>query len=132
MKVAIARRARADLKEAALWWAEHRSSEQALRWYRESLKQIRSLSRNAKRHPIAEESASFPYEIRQLSYGVGRKRTHRVVFAIRPTWCLFFACGTSRKSPCPLTTPSELGSRGGGPNHGSWGWPPVDFGSRFC
>ena len=88
MKVAIARRARADLKEAVLWWAEHRSSEQALRWYGRALHAIRSLEKNPERHPLADESAMFPFEVRQLTFSLGRKPTHRAVFTIRPDMVL--------------------------------------------
>jgi hypothetical protein len=33
---------------------------------------------------LAPENERFPYEVRQLNFGIGRKPTHRIVYTIRP------------------------------------------------
>jgi len=83
-RVVISARAHEDLEDACSWWAEHRSAEQAERWYNGIGAAIRSLRRNPHRCALAQENDAFPYEIRQLHYGVGKRPTHRVVFTIRP------------------------------------------------
>lgn len=66
------------------WWAEYRSAEQAARWYDEFLAASLSLEENPDRCALAAENDRFPYEIRQLNFGIGRKPTHRLVYAIHP------------------------------------------------
>lgn len=76
--------ARDDLRQNARWWAEHRSVEQAERWYDGFLRHIDSLAENPQRCPLARENHKFPYELRELHYGVGSRPTHRALFTIRP------------------------------------------------
>jgi plasmid stabilization system protein ParE len=82
--VRLTAKAERQFKEAARWWSAHRSHEQAARWYDGFLAAIQSLSRNPERCPLARENAAVPIEIRELSYGLGRRPTHRAIFAIRP------------------------------------------------
>jgi plasmid stabilization system protein ParE len=77
-----------DLEEGCRWWAKHRSIEQAERWYDGFSAAIRRLSIDAERQVVADESNDFPFEIRQLNYGLGRRPTHRAVFTIRPDMIL--------------------------------------------
>jgi plasmid stabilization system protein ParE len=83
-EVVIASRAQQEAQANHDWWAEHRSREQAARWYDEFLKAAFSLEQNPERCAVAPENGSFPYEIRQRSFGIGGKRTHRLVYTIRP------------------------------------------------
>ena len=83
-KVAITDRAHEELDQACAWWAENRSPEQALKWYNGFIQAIRSLAKNPQRCPVAPENDAFPYEIRQLAYGLGKRPTHRAVFTVRP------------------------------------------------
>jgi plasmid stabilization system protein ParE len=83
-KVRLTGKAERQLKDAAQWWAEHRSREQAERWYDGFLRALRSLAHNPQRCPLARENTSVPIEIRELHYGLGRRPTHRAIFAIRP------------------------------------------------
>ena len=69
---------------AARWWAQHRSAEQAERWYAGILDAIGSLADTASRHPAAHENEQFPCDLRQMNFGIGRRPTHRVLFTIRP------------------------------------------------
>ena len=83
-RVGITDQAFEELNAAYRWWATHRSPEQALLWYNGFLGAIKSLGDDAGRWPLAAENDDFPFEIRQLNYGVGRRATHRAVFTIRP------------------------------------------------
>ncbi|MEX0643498.1 MAG: type II toxin-antitoxin system RelE/ParE family toxin, partial [Pirellulales bacterium] len=62
---------------------EHRSSEQAARWYAGFRSSITSLADNPEKWPLAAENGRFSYEIRELHYGLGSRPTHRAVFTIR-------------------------------------------------
>jgi plasmid stabilization system protein ParE len=90
-EVYVTDKATYQLEAAARWWAQHRSVEQARRWYDGFVAAIRSLAKNPQRFPLARESEAFPIEIRQLVYGLGRKKTHRAVFAIRPDRVVVYA-----------------------------------------
>jgi plasmid stabilization system protein ParE len=53
----------------------------AKRWKKGIRAAIRSLATHPERFGLAHESASFPYQVRQMLYG--RKRNHRVLYTIR-------------------------------------------------
>lgn len=82
-RVVFARSADRELQGAADWWAAHRSPNQAERWYSGFSEALASLSRNPERCPLAAENGRFPYEIREMYYGLGTRPTHRAVFTIR-------------------------------------------------
>ena len=82
-RVVITSKAEAELCEAAIWWAEHRSQEQAVRWLDGFETAISGLSTTPEKHPLAREDADFSFTLRQLVYGLGRKPTHRALFRIR-------------------------------------------------
>lgn len=90
-EVYVTARADRQLEDAARWWAEHRSVEQAERWYDGFLVVIRELENSPDRCPLARENARMPIEIRQLLYGLGRHKTHRAIFAIRPDRVVVYA-----------------------------------------
>lgn len=77
------RPSRSRTGNAADWWAEHRSRQQAARWYAGFSEAIASLSENPQRFPPARENGRFPYEIRELHFGLGSQPTHRAVYTIR-------------------------------------------------
>src|SRR3989304_3152014 len=83
-EVLITTKAQQEAQANHDWWAEHRSPEQAARWYDEFLAAALSLEQNPEQLAFAAENDRFPYEIRQLNFGIGRKPTHRLVYAIRP------------------------------------------------
>ena len=76
-------RAIAELRSIAIWWAEHHSSEQAGRWLIGIEAAIAGLANHPEQHSYAIEADDFPFEVRELHYGVKRRKTHRIVFAIR-------------------------------------------------
>lgn len=84
-------KASGQLEAAARWWSQHRSVEQAQRWYDGFIAAIGRLARNPRAFPLAPEHDAFPIELRQLTYGLGRKKTHRAVFAIRPDRVVVYA-----------------------------------------
>ena len=82
-EVTLSERACRDIDDAHNWWAENRSTEQADRWYRGLVQRVFALEEAPQRCGLAPENSSFPYEIRQLLFGLRSKPTHRVVFTIR-------------------------------------------------
>jgi plasmid stabilization system protein ParE len=70
-RVTITSKAQAELYGAALWWAEHRSAEQALRWVDGFEALLQSLAESPERHGPARESDQFPFPLRQVLYGLG-------------------------------------------------------------
>jgi plasmid stabilization system protein ParE len=80
--VVFTEQAAQELQEAAEWWAEHRSFEQAARWYGGFSAKIESLCESPERCPLADENHAFPYEIRELHYGLSARPTHRAIYAI--------------------------------------------------
>ena len=81
--VILQREAEEQIVAAARWWAEQRSAEQAERWYAGILEAIDSLGQTAAQYPPARENEHFPYELRQMNFGLGNRSTHRVLFVIR-------------------------------------------------
>jgi plasmid stabilization system protein ParE len=81
-RVIISGPAKRDIQAAHDWWAEHRSAEQAGRWYRGIFAAMKTLERSPERCTMATERDLLPQGVRQLLYGLGRKRTHRIVFAV--------------------------------------------------
>jgi len=84
LPVIIQREAEEQIVDSARWWAEHRSAEQAARWYAGIVDAIDTLADNPQRCPLARENPAFPYELRELHFGLGSRPTHRVLFTIRP------------------------------------------------
>jgi plasmid stabilization system protein ParE len=81
--VRIAQPARQDLQEQHDWWAEHRSAEQAARWYQQFFRALLQLEEAPTKFSLAAESGVWPFEIRQLNFGIGRRPTHRALFRVK-------------------------------------------------
>lgn len=71
-----------QIDEAAEWWAENRSLEQALRWTAEIYDAIARLQDRALLNPFAPETRTIGREVRQLLFGLGGKPTHRVLYFV--------------------------------------------------
>lgn len=80
--VVTTERAAREIEEAAAWWARERSVEQAEQWYLGIRAAIANLATSPERWAIAAERQRFPYEIRELHFGLGSRPTHRVLFTI--------------------------------------------------
>ena len=90
-EVKLLPRAKLQLYNSALWWAEHRSTEQAVRWLEGFEAALRLLTHNPERWPLAAECDAVPFEIREMTYGLGRHKTHRAVFEIRQHEVVIYA-----------------------------------------
>lgn len=82
-RVIITEQAEEEMQASHDWWAENRSKLQADRWYAGLAKAIAELAENPERHGKSRESEQFDYELRDLLFGLGRRPSHRAVFAIR-------------------------------------------------
>ena len=83
MEVMLSARAELQLVTNALWWAENRSTEQAVRWLDEFQQELKSLGDAPERWPIAPESDVLPFIVRQLIYGLKRRKTHCAIYEVR-------------------------------------------------
>lgn len=81
-ELAIADGAHDDITRNAVWWAEHHSYDQAIRWRDSIYEQLESLRDGPERYPVAAENPQFNYELRQKLVGLGNRRGYRVVFTI--------------------------------------------------
>jgi plasmid stabilization system protein ParE len=75
-------KAHRDLNNSARWWAENRNRDQAARWLVGFKAAIASLADDPERHALANEDEDFPFTLRQILYGLGRRKTHRAVFEV--------------------------------------------------
>ena len=90
LEVILTGEANQNLRAAYEWYRE-RSPEVAERWYAKISEVIASLENDPIRCALANENGQVPIELRQLNFGSGRKITHRIVFAIRPTSVVIYA-----------------------------------------
>lgn len=90
-RVVMLPRAKRQLYESALWWSEHRSAEQAARWMEGFEEALSTLQEDPERFALAPEDDAFSFIVRQLLYGLGRKKTHRAVFEVRDDQVLVHA-----------------------------------------
>jgi plasmid stabilization system protein ParE len=82
-EVVIPVHVRTELESASEWHrVRSQSDEVANRWLRGFQDAMASLERNPERCPIDHESEPFPFELRELLYGSGRRKTHRALFRI--------------------------------------------------
>ena len=79
--VVITDPARDQLLANSRWWAENRSTEQAVRWYDGFHRSLESLADSPQKHRLARENDQFADELRESYFGLSR-RTHRAVFRI--------------------------------------------------
>jgi plasmid stabilization system protein ParE len=84
-------RAKLQLGNAALWWAENRSTEQAAQWINKFEAALQLLGNNAEKRPLAPECDSIPFEVREMKFGLRRSKTHRAAFEIRRQEVLVYA-----------------------------------------
>lgn len=82
-EVVVTARAERQLSQAAAWYAEQ-APEVADAWFHGFVQAIVSLEDNPKRCGLARENDAFPFDLRQLLYGLGKRATHRAVFAVHP------------------------------------------------
>lgn len=81
-RVRVTEPAKQDVRQNLLWWGENRSQEQAERWYFDIYDAFKLLASTADQHSLATEPALKQHGIRQASFGIGRRATHRIIFGI--------------------------------------------------
>jgi plasmid stabilization system protein ParE len=74
--------AKSDIQSVHDWWAQHKSLEEAHRWYLGIHAAIESLRKKSESCSFATERDLLEQGVRQLLFGLGRRPTHRIVFAI--------------------------------------------------
>ena len=103
--VVISDHAESQLEAACRWWAENRSVDQAERWYEGFAIAIFSLGEDPERFPLAPGDHLFPFDLRQLNYGLGGRPTHRALFTIRPDMVYVFSIRHAAQQP---VTPDDF------------------------
>ena len=83
LPVLVMPEAERNLLETAEWWARNRSLAQAERWYDGFVIALERLGDHADEYSLARENHRFPYELRELHFGIGSHATHRALFVIR-------------------------------------------------
>ncbi|MCH8828422.1 MAG: type II toxin-antitoxin system RelE/ParE family toxin [Planctomycetes bacterium] len=81
LHIRITQPARRDIRIVARWYAEH-AVKLGQRWSAGVSSAIESLRNNPDRCALAHETDQFEFEVRELLYGSGRKKTHRILFRI--------------------------------------------------
>lgn len=66
----------------AEWWSQHRSLDQAQEWLRAVRTTKNALTHDPERWPVAAESDEMPIVLREILFGIGRRKTHRMVFEV--------------------------------------------------
>ena len=105
-EVIVLGRAELDLNRNAIWWAEHRDVDQALRWLDGFTAAIDTLASNPQRHALVREDDLFPFPVRQLVFGIGSKPTHRAVFSVEGEKVLVYTAGHLAQDDL---TPDDIG-----------------------
>lgn len=82
-QVIITRSARIDLQKTYDWWSKHRSKPEAARWFLGIHYAIQSLTDDPERFTFALEADLSESGIRQMLFGLGRRKSHRIVYAVQ-------------------------------------------------
>ena len=77
-------RAKRQLLESALWWAEKHSTAQAARWLDGIEAAILDLAHDPERFHLAFEAEELQLPLRQRNFGISRHPTHRILFVVEP------------------------------------------------
>lgn len=83
LSVVITGPAKRDVEEAREWWAENRTAEQAARWYLAAFATMELLATFSGRFPLARERSLQQRDVRQVTFGLGRRPSHRILYAVR-------------------------------------------------
>lgn len=82
-RVTFTSKAKIEFNQAAIWWAENRSRDQAARWLDGFEQSIESLKEFPEKHSLAPEDQHVTYTLRHLLFGLGSRPTHRTIFRVR-------------------------------------------------
>lgn len=109
-RVLVAPAAERQLDANTDWWQEHRSADEARRWYSGFRGKIARLDENPHLHGLAAEDENFPYELRELLFGLGSRPTHRALFTIQAEMVIVLAIrhvAQDRVTPDDVILPTE-------------------------
>lgn len=81
-RLRITDQAEEDIRQNLYWWGENRSHEQAERWYDGVYAKIHTLVSTAGRYTPATEPSLRALGLKQASFGIGRRPTHRILYSI--------------------------------------------------
>ncbi len=81
-RVELSLLARRNLKEIAIWSTEHFSAQQTMRLLDGFDRALKTLESDPTRFAEAAETEWFSKALRELVFGVGRSRTHRLIFSV--------------------------------------------------
>ncbi|MGD9858308.1 MAG: type II toxin-antitoxin system RelE/ParE family toxin [Planctomycetaceae bacterium] len=82
-RVGLTPRAEQELREIAAWYRERSGSQEiADRWVDGILARLNRLELDPQRHALAREADLFDYDVRELLFGSGRRKTHRILFRV--------------------------------------------------
>lgn len=88
--VLFVNRAERNILETLTWYQKN-APHVLQRWHNNLNSAIRRLRENPDRFPLAHETETFPYRLREVLFGVGRRTTHRVLFVVRPKAVVVYA-----------------------------------------
>ncbi len=69
--------------DAGYVWYQQNVPHIAADWFNGWIDALEELTQDPDRFPLAHESPLFPFPLRQLLYGVGKRKTHRALFVVR-------------------------------------------------
>ena len=76
---------------AALTWYQKNAPDVSARWHKSLNSTLRRLRENPDRFPLAHETETFPYRLREVLFGAGRRKTHCILFVVRPNAVVIYA-----------------------------------------
>lgn len=88
--ILLVQRAEQNILETLTWYQQN-APQVSQRWHDSLNSAFRRLRENPERLPLADESKTFPYRLREVLFGAGRRRTHRVLFVVRPKVVVIYA-----------------------------------------
>lgn len=88
--VLFVKRAEQNILETLAWYQKN-APEVSQRWHNSLNSAIRRLRENPDRFPLAHETETFPYRLREVLFGAGRRKTHRVLFVVRSRVVMVYA-----------------------------------------
>ena len=104
-RVVIHDMAKDDIRRNARWWADKYSRVQAEKWFIQAFDSIEKLSSQPESHPLAIENDDFPFEIRELPFGLVSRPSYRAVLVIRDSTVHVLAV---RRAAQDTILPSDL------------------------
>lgn len=81
-RVNITNPAKEDVDQNHAWWGDNRSQEEADRWYVGVIAAMHELGKTADRHTFATEKSLHEQGVKQCSFGLSRRPSHRILYGI--------------------------------------------------